>query len=72
VRQETAPNRITARLSIPSGSERLCRKRSPPSLRKLPRLGGQIWNLIGLIGGAMTAVSPHSSVFLAGKMGSVK
>jgi hypothetical protein len=38
----------------------------------MPRGGGQIWNLVGLLGGAMTAVSPHSSVFLAGNKGSVK
>ncbi|WP_412774232.1 hypothetical protein [Nitrobacter sp.] len=43
-----------------------------PSLSKLNGVGGQIWNLIGLIGGAMTAVSPHSSIFLAGHTGSVK
>jgi hypothetical protein len=38
----------------------------------LTRAGGEIWNLVGPIGGMMTAVSPHSSVFLAGITGSVK
>jgi hypothetical protein len=43
-----------------------------PSLPKLNGVGGQIWNRIGLIGGAKIAVSPHSSVFLAGNTGSLK
>jgi hypothetical protein len=38
----------------------------------LNRVGDQIWNFSGRIGGGMTLVSPHSSVLLAGKMGSVK
>jgi hypothetical protein len=44
----------------------------PASLPKLNRVGGQIWNFSGRIGGGMTPVSPHSSVFLLGKMGSMK
>jgi hypothetical protein len=41
-------------------------------LPKLNRVGGQIWNFSGRIGGGMTPVSPHSSVFLVGKTGSMK
>jgi hypothetical protein len=49
-----------------------CAAEAGQSLPKLNRAGGRIGSFRGRIGGGPTPVSPHSSVFLPGKTGSVK
>jgi hypothetical protein len=72
VREKNAPGQTPGPASDRVENEEAPARHSRSSRSKLTGVGGQIWNLVGLIGGGTTAVSPHSSVFLAGNKGSVK